>query len=586
MALFGIKKGLKMFGTDAEVDILNGVADPAAGAGVAAVLGSMYLRENGLLYRKTGALDTDWVSANDVNGAGGGLQWSTISTNTIAVKGKGYILDSAAGVFTVTLPAAPALGDTIGFAGLGSIETNNVTIGMNSLKMNGATDDLLVDLNYCYFEIMYTGDATTGWVLSNTDESGNISNVQAFIGNFDNTDQAVTEFTEGNYVVGGDNLETAIDKLDMSLYDLATTVSGSNVDISNIEAFIGSGGSATPDYTTTNYILDGDDLEAAIGKLDAALNTIENIATTGVNWRAAIAAVTADVVLTTAAAYAGTDHFSDDDTPFWTHDQWADGDRVVSTNATTLGNIYRWDDAADQWVFVETLGNNDAVAVQYDFLDAPGSQEDGAAYMMNSDSTAMIKIADFDLESAATIGLSGGYTAGAGTISSADSVESAIQKLDGNMQANDQDITDINTNLSTLNTNITNVDTAHDNLAAAVLTENTTVVTASTNDVVLDTVTQSGNLGAKWFVIAYSGANRYAAEIYAMHDGATGADMTEYAILTIGTKLKIDFDVVADGTNMTLIADNRDTANTTIKSQRITVRTAAVNTTATLSALI
>ena len=152
MALFGIKKGLKMFGADAEVDILNGTVYPSAGDGIAAVLVSLYLRENGLSYRKTGALDTDWVSANDVNGAGGGLQWSTISANTTAVKGKGYVLDSTAGIFTVTLPAAPAIGDTIGFAGLGAIETNNVTIGMNSLKMNGATDDLLVDLNYCYFE--------------------------------------------------------------------------------------------------------------------------------------------------------------------------------------------------------------------------------------------------------------------------------------------------------------------------------------------------------------------------------------------------------------------------------------------------
>lgn len=39
----------------------SGTADPSAGAGVAAPVGSIYLRSDGTLWNKTGALDTNWV---------------------------------------------------------------------------------------------------------------------------------------------------------------------------------------------------------------------------------------------------------------------------------------------------------------------------------------------------------------------------------------------------------------------------------------------------------------------------------------------------------------------------------------------
>jgi hypothetical protein len=777
MALFGIKEGLKIFGSEANADVINGTSNPSQGAGIAAPQGSLYLKSDGVSYKKTGPADTDWQPYSEIEG--GGLLWSTISGATTAEVSRGYVLDSSSAEFTVTLPAAPEVGDTVGFAGLGDIETNNITVDLNGLNMNGSGDDLIIDLNYCYFEMLYTGDATTGWVLSNTDESGNVDNIQAFIGNDDNTDAAVTEFTEENYIVSGDSLEDAIDKLDMALNDSDATASGLGVDLSALdarvtvnegdidtaqadiitnannittnsgniatnaadivtlegemdtaqadiitnannittnsgniatnasditalEAYTGSAGASSPDYNQENYIADGDSLEEAISKLDAALLVIDNLAATGVNWQQTATAITADVVSTSVGAYSGTDHFSDDDTPFWTHDDWADGARIVSMNATTSGMIYTWDDGADQWVYDSQLGANDAIAVQYDFPDAPGSQEDGAAYMMKSDSSGLIKIADFDLETAASIAISSGYTATSGTISSADSVESAIEKLDwrsadsasdlsalearvtvnegdidtaqadiltnaadiavvsgtadtnasniatnviniatnasdiatvsGRVDTNETDIDDLeaavgsatglagmdytSTDYVTVDTSvvaaisaldaalastdatvsglgvttsdnytyITNVDTAHDNLAAAVLTEATTSVSASSSATVLDTVPQSGNLGAKWFVIAYDGSgNRYAAEIYAMHDGTTSADLTEYAILTIGTSLDLTFDVSANGTNMSLTVDNGDTSPVTVKTQRITVQTASVDTTAVLS---
>ncbi len=42
-------------------DVTSGSADPTAGAGVVAPIGSLYLRDNGTLYQKTNTGDTDWT---------------------------------------------------------------------------------------------------------------------------------------------------------------------------------------------------------------------------------------------------------------------------------------------------------------------------------------------------------------------------------------------------------------------------------------------------------------------------------------------------------------------------------------------
>jgi hypothetical protein len=59
--LFGIEKGIKLLGENlvTGVSIVSGSTDPIV-VGVAAEIGSIYLRTNGNLYKKIGALDTDW----------------------------------------------------------------------------------------------------------------------------------------------------------------------------------------------------------------------------------------------------------------------------------------------------------------------------------------------------------------------------------------------------------------------------------------------------------------------------------------------------------------------------------------------
>lgn len=74
------------------VDLLSGAVDPTAGAGVAAPIGSLYLRTNGVPYIKTGAGNTAWSS------------FTPGSPQRFR-----YVANGAEGSsFTITLPAARA----------------------------------------------------------------------------------------------------------------------------------------------------------------------------------------------------------------------------------------------------------------------------------------------------------------------------------------------------------------------------------------------------------------------------------------------------------------------------------------------
>jgi len=70
--LFGISKGLRISG-DGDVAILEGSGDPSQSPGREAPTGTLYLRHNGISYKKIGSEDTDWVKASTTNNAGAGF---------------------------------------------------------------------------------------------------------------------------------------------------------------------------------------------------------------------------------------------------------------------------------------------------------------------------------------------------------------------------------------------------------------------------------------------------------------------------------------------------------------------------------
>ena len=96
----------------------------------------------------------------------GGTSWQTVDTTGFtAVAGEGYFCNTTSAAFTATLPASPSLGDECTFVDYaGTFDTNNLTVGRNSEKINGSAADLTVSVERAAFTLVYT-DGTQGWLL-------------------------------------------------------------------------------------------------------------------------------------------------------------------------------------------------------------------------------------------------------------------------------------------------------------------------------------------------------------------------------------------------------------------------------------
>ena len=98
----------------------------------------------------------------------GGTDWQAVKTsNFTAVAGEGYFINTTSGTVTMTLPASPSIGDEVAFIDYaGTFDTNTMTVGRNSEKINGATADLTVSVERAANTLVYT-DGTQGWLLKN-----------------------------------------------------------------------------------------------------------------------------------------------------------------------------------------------------------------------------------------------------------------------------------------------------------------------------------------------------------------------------------------------------------------------------------
>ena len=87
---------------------------------------------------------------------------NSVSSNITLAAGKRYFVDTTS-ARTLTLPASPSLGDEIKiFDASGTAATNNITVARNGNKINGITDDAIIDVNQSSSVFVYTG-ATVGW---------------------------------------------------------------------------------------------------------------------------------------------------------------------------------------------------------------------------------------------------------------------------------------------------------------------------------------------------------------------------------------------------------------------------------------
>ena len=87
---------------------------------------------------------------------------SSINSNVTLTAGVRYFVDTTA-ARSLTLPASPSVGDEIQIVDAsGTAGTNNITVLRNALKINGVTDDAVIDVNGGAVVLLYTG-STYGW---------------------------------------------------------------------------------------------------------------------------------------------------------------------------------------------------------------------------------------------------------------------------------------------------------------------------------------------------------------------------------------------------------------------------------------
>jgi hypothetical protein len=85
-----------------------------------------------------------------------------ISGNTTMLAGRRYFVNTSV-ARTLTLPSSASAGDTIEvYDSTGTAGTNNITIARNGGKINGLSEDAIIDVDQSISILVYTG-ATLGW---------------------------------------------------------------------------------------------------------------------------------------------------------------------------------------------------------------------------------------------------------------------------------------------------------------------------------------------------------------------------------------------------------------------------------------
>jgi hypothetical protein len=86
----------------------------------------------------------------------------SISADTTLVAGGRYIVDTSSAL-TLTLPAAPSLGDEVWIIdSTNTAATNNITVNNGGSLINGVSDTLVIDVSGAIASLVYSG-ATLGW---------------------------------------------------------------------------------------------------------------------------------------------------------------------------------------------------------------------------------------------------------------------------------------------------------------------------------------------------------------------------------------------------------------------------------------
>lgn len=322
-----------------------------------------------------------------------------------------------------------------------------------------------------------------------------------------------------------------------------------------------------------------------IANTSSASDWIElgNVNLSNLKWRnEKVIAATGDTV---SAGNINPTSFSDNEQGL-DHTAFAVGDHLIGDvdGNPTLFEVTGLPGAPNITIAADSqpIADNDTFVVQNYLPDSPAAQEGQAIIHFPSASAAGIKIGDVNWDVATGINISGGYTPAAGNVTSSDSVESAIEKLDGVNDAQDSAL-----GLSQGDLNFGTWTAPVDLLFAAsqsakqlfqrigdlLMQLRGVEVTGITSATTVDQVPVASVKAVEWLYEAFeeaTPANRKAGIVYALNDGTTNSDDAVFARLKTGANFNLTVNVDVSGGNMRLRASS-STAGVTVRVRRIEV---------------
>ncbi len=288
--------------------------------------------------------------------------------------------------------------------------------------------------------------------------------------------------------------------------------------------------------------------------------------------------------------------FGDDDAPKLSGSAFAVNDYIIfgvggiptlAKISNISGNVL-----TITYVGFDPIAENDKFVVQYYLPDGPDAQEKQALLLYNG--TSILKLADLNWNFADGINLNG-WTPVAGTISSGDNVQSALQKL-WQSAADTRTALGIGLNANNFGTFAGNI--ISDNVAAktalqeletylaalALFSPVSKTANAVTSAVTIDSLLVDSYQAVKWLVTISLDSNpsqRKSMEVFAQHNGsslsdATLVDDTVYAKLSSGASFNYQLTTDVSGSGPAQVIRLRVQASAAVSVRALRIATAAI----------
>jgi hypothetical protein len=116
-----------------------------------------------------------WFESTTPGPEGGGISYTTETSDYTLEANQGVIADTTGGTFVVTLPLTPEEGDQVVVADGGDWSTTNLTVGRNGQTIEGVASDLTMDVGGISVTMVF--DGTTWQLYPATGTSGTSGSV-------------------------------------------------------------------------------------------------------------------------------------------------------------------------------------------------------------------------------------------------------------------------------------------------------------------------------------------------------------------------------------------------------------------------